>query len=82
MVPIGVVDMVTGSQIKAARALLGWQQKQLADRTGLSITMIKRVETGFIGSISARAYFALVQGLEAHGIEFVGEEGVRLRKPE
>jgi transcriptional regulator with XRE-family HTH domain len=82
MIPDGAVDMVTGSQIKAARALLGWQQKQLVEMTGISIATIKRVEAGFIGSISARTYVKLIQTLEAHGIEFVGEEGVRLRKAE
>lgn len=38
--------MTTIEQIRAARALLGWSQGDLADRAGLSQTGIARIESG------------------------------------
>jgi len=38
--------MVTVEQIRAARALLGWSQSELADQAGLSQTGIARIESG------------------------------------
>jgi transcriptional regulator with XRE-family HTH domain len=36
--------MIDGRQIRAARALIGWGQNELADATGLSVQTIKNVE--------------------------------------
>lgn len=36
--------MITGTQIRAARALLGWSQSELARRSGASLPTIKRLE--------------------------------------
>jgi transcriptional regulator with XRE-family HTH domain len=38
--------MVFGSQIRAARALIGLKQAELAKAAGLSTTAIKNIETG------------------------------------
>lgn len=81
---------VTTQQIKAARALLGWSQTELAQASRLSVPTIKRIEsrTGDLGGrpdTSAR----IVAALESGGAEFIPENGggvgVRLRggrKPE
>jgi transcriptional regulator with XRE-family HTH domain len=72
-------------QIKAARALLGWSQDDLADRSGLSIPTIKRLEAAE-GEIGGRAETreAIVGALREGGIEFIAENGggmgVRLAK--
>ena len=44
--------MLTGEQIRAARALLRWGQKQLAEAAGVSIETVKRLEKT-VGPISA-----------------------------
>jgi transcriptional regulator with XRE-family HTH domain len=72
-------------QIKAARALVGWSQEDLAANSGVSVPTIKRLESAD-GEIGGRAETgeALVGALEKAGIEFIAENGggagVRLRK--
>ena len=81
---------VTTRQIKAARALLGWSQAELAKATGLSVPTIKRIESR-AGDLGGRADTAarIVAALGAAGAEFIPENGggvgVRMRegrKPE
>jgi transcriptional regulator with XRE-family HTH domain len=38
--------MITGAQIRAARALIGWKQSELAERSGISEISIKNIERG------------------------------------
>jgi predicted transcriptional regulator len=72
-------------QIKAARALVGWSQGDLADKSGISVPTIKRLEAAN-GDIGGRAETgdALVVALEKAGIEFIAENGggagVRMKK--
>jgi transcriptional regulator with XRE-family HTH domain len=40
------VTMITGAQIRAARALVGWKQTELAERAGVSEISIKNIERG------------------------------------
>jgi transcriptional regulator with XRE-family HTH domain len=63
-------------QIKAARALLGWSQDELAARAGISIATIKRLEAAE-GGIGGRAETreALVTTLQKAGIEFLSGNG-------
>ena len=72
-------------QIKAARALLGWSQSQLAESSGKSVQTIKRLEAqgGMMGGRDTTAQDIRL-ALEASGIEFIEEAGalgVILRKP-
>ncbi len=70
--------MVTIEQIKAARALLGWSQGELAKHAGLSQTGIARIEIGTqTPTITTLQKIQLV--FEANGIEFI-EGGVRKSK--
>jgi len=77
--------MLTSEQIRAARALLRMEQKDLAERSGVSLPTIKRLETqpGPLGA-HGRTVDALRTALEAAGIIFVEQNGegpgVRLRK--
>lgn len=72
-------------QIKAARALLGWSQDDLAARAGVSTPTVKRLESAE-GEIGGRAetQVALLAALREGGIEFIAENGggmgVRLAK--
>ena len=76
---------VTTAQVKAARALLGWSQGDLAEASGVSHPSIKRLEadTGELGGY-ADTREKIVGALEKAGVIFVEENGdgpgVRLRK--
>jgi transcriptional regulator with XRE-family HTH domain len=77
---------VTTGQIKAARALLGWSQADLAGACGLSVPTVKRIESKG-GELGGRADTAarIVVALEKAGAEFILEDasggvGVRLRQ--
>jgi transcriptional regulator with XRE-family HTH domain len=78
------IPKVSIEQIKAARALLGWSQNDLANASGVSIPTVKRLEAAS-GTIGGRAETgaALQKALETAGIEFIPENGggagVRLR---
>jgi transcriptional regulator with XRE-family HTH domain len=77
--------MKTIDQLRAARGLLGWSQSELAERAGLSLPTVKRLEGGFGPKVSEEAQFKLQKAIEAAGIEFLDENGgglgVRYRKP-
>ena len=74
---------LTSEHVRAARALLRWEQKTLAARSGVSLPTIKRLEIqpGVL-SAYAETVLAIRKAFEAAGIEFQnsGELGVRLRK--
>lgn len=81
--------MITAAQMRAARALLGIDQRQLAELAGISVPTIQRMEAsdgnvrGVIDSL-----VKVVEALERAGIELIGENavssgggrGVRLRQ--
>ena len=76
---------VSSEVIRAARALLRWEQRDLAHASSVSLPTIKRLESkpGTLGA-HASTVSALTKALEAAGIEFIDENGggpgVRLRK--
>jgi predicted transcriptional regulator len=76
---------LTSEQVRAARMLLRWEQKDLAEASGVSLPSIKRLEThpGELGA-QDRTIQALVRALEKAGVEFIPENGggagVRLAK--
>jgi predicted transcriptional regulator len=77
--------VITIKQLKAARALLGWSQADLADHSGVSEPTIARLESAD-GQVGGRGETVrkIRSALEAGGIEFIDENGggrgVRLRK--
>lgn len=76
--------MITPRQIRAARALLGWSQQELADKAIVSLNAVTRLERGDVDP-RVSTVSAIQKALEKAGIEFIesGEkgEGVRLRHP-
>lgn len=80
--------MITAAQLRAARALIGLDQRQLAGLSGLSVPTIQRMEAS-VGVIRGNvdSLMKLVDALEAAGIELIGEDaaspgggrGVRLK---
>ena len=75
---------LSAEQLRAARALLGWSQTRLAEKAGLSLPTVKRVEIERGPRVSDAARLALRVALESGGVEFISENGggpgVRLRK--
>lgn len=81
--------MITAAQMRAARALLGIDQRQLAELAGISVPTIQRMEAsdgnvrGVIDSL-----VKVVEALDRAGIELIGDNvvsssggrGVRLRQ--
>jgi len=78
--------MITGAQVRAGKALLDWSGTDLAERAGVAISTIRRVEAcdGLLQSASVKVLQALKNALETGGIEFIGSPedrpGVRLTK--
>ena len=83
--------MISSAQMRAARALLGIDQKQLAEMAGVSVPTIQRMESsqgnvrGVVGTLTK-----IIEALEAAGLELIGNEhpsqgrgrGVRLKEPQ
>jgi transcriptional regulator with XRE-family HTH domain len=66
--------VITAAQLRAARALLGIDQRELAQRCSLSLPTIQRMEAseGVIrGNVDSLV--KLVEALSAAGIELIGE---------
>jgi transcriptional regulator with XRE-family HTH domain len=80
--------MITAAQMRAARALLGIDQKELAKLSGVSLPTIQRMETsagnvrGVVDTLTK-----VVEALDRAGVELIGPgaqsvgtgRGVRLR---
>lgn len=79
------IPKVSTEQIKAARALLGWTQHDLANAAEISSPTVKRLEArpGQVGGLPATVR-AICDALEDAGVEFIlengGGVGVRLKK--
>ena len=69
--------MITAAQLRAARALLGLDQRRLAELSGLSVPTIQRMEAsdGLVrGNVDS--LMKLMGGLDSAGIELIGEGAV------
>jgi len=69
--------MITAAQMRAARALLGLEQRQLAELSGLSVPTIQRMEAsdGVVrGNVDS--LMKLTAALDAAGVELIGEGAV------
>jgi transcriptional regulator with XRE-family HTH domain len=80
--------MITAPQLRAARALLGIDQRKLAELSGLSVPTIQRMEaSGAMIRGNVDSLMKLISALEDAGIELIGEgatsqtggRGVRLK---
>jgi predicted transcriptional regulator len=79
-----VLTMISARQIRAARALLGWTQQQLADAAIVSFGAVTRLERGEVDPRMS-TMTAIQAALSKAGVEFLSPgdkgEGVRLQKP-
>ena len=79
-------SMLYTAQIKAARSLLGWKQRDLAKAAGIGLATIQRIEKSEGPASGNYSTVLKIQAaLERAGIEFTDGErdgiGVRLRRP-
>ena len=80
------IAMISGKQIRAARALLGWKQRELAAAAGLSEVSIKNAERGVVDSRGSTLN-AIQRAFDSAGVVFLdtgdtrdGGPGVRLKE--
>lgn len=69
--------MISIKQIRAARGLLNWTQKDIADKAGLSREAIKNIENE-ISTPRKDTLSVIKAAFESHGVEFLSGEGVRM----
>ena len=80
------IAMISGNQIRAGRALLGWKQRELAAAAGLSEVSIKNTERGVVDSRGSTLN-AIQRAFDRAGVIFLdtgdtrnGGPGVRLKE--
>jgi len=80
--------VITAPQLRAARSLLGIDQRRLAELSGLSVPTIQRMEaSNSIIRGNVDSLMKLIAALEVSGVELIGEgaasqgggRGVRLK---
>ncbi|MGY4500860.1 putative transcriptional regulator [Bradyrhizobium sp. GM24.11] len=82
--------MITSFQMRAARALLGIDQRTLAELAGVSLPTIQRMEasTGNVRGV-VETLIKVVEAFDRAGVDLIGEQarsdsggrGVRLKEP-
>lgn len=70
--------MISGRQIRAARALLDWSQERTGQKAGVSDRTIKKAEDE--GGVSPSMLAKIQSAFEHHGVEFLPSDGVRMRE--
>lgn len=77
--------MITGAQIREARALLGWSRSHLARLAKVQLATVQRAEASAGEAAITLAHQSAIRSLlEEAGVEFTNgdQPGVRLRKQE
>lgn len=82
--------MISAAQLRAARALLGLDQRRLAELAGVSLPTVQRMEAS-AGNVRGKVdtLTRIVEALDAAGVELIGNgqpsqglgRGVRLKEP-
>jgi transcriptional regulator with XRE-family HTH domain len=69
--------MITAAQLRAARALLGIDQRELAEMSGVSLPTIQRMEAsdGTVRGV-IDTLMKVVEALDRAGIELIGDNAV------
>lgn len=72
--------MITASQLRAARALLGMDQRALAEASGLSLPTIQRMEASdSVIRGQVESLMKLIAALDTAGVELIGEDAISER---
>ncbi|GGA72265.1 MAG: helix-turn-helix domain-containing protein [Pseudomonadota bacterium] len=83
--------MISAAQLRAARALIGIDQRRLAELAGVSLPTVQRMEAS-AGNVRGKidTLTRIVEALDAAGVELIGNgqpsqgqgRGVRLKEPQ
>jgi transcriptional regulator with XRE-family HTH domain len=78
------IKMITSCQIRAARALINKSARELAEKSGVGVATIRRMELAeCVPSSNAQTLELVKKTLEMEGVEFIGtpddRPGVRLK---
>lgn len=73
--------MVTGRQIRAARALLEWKAEDLAREAGLTRVTISKIESDSVQP-QEKTLACIIAAFDKYGVEFTEDEGVKMRRHE
>jgi predicted transcriptional regulator len=86
----GGAALITACQLRAARALLGIDQRRLAEMSGVSLPTIQRMEAsdGHVRGV-VQTLTKVIEALDKAGVEIIGDNmesrrggrGVRLKAP-
>lgn len=71
--------MITPVQCKMARTAVGWSTRELAERASVGATTVNRFEVDARAPIKA-TLMAIQRALENEGVEFLDDDGVRIRR--
>ena len=79
-------NVLTGAQIRAARAMLGWSADDLSNRAGIARRTLVAIENAGNDPRANLTTMSKIKGtLEAAGIEFIGTPenapGIRIHAP-
>lgn len=66
--------MITGRQVRAARALLSWTQEMLAEKAVVALTALKRIESERALATHESTRDQVRRALEAAGIVFIASD--------
>jgi transcriptional regulator with XRE-family HTH domain len=78
------MSIITSDQVRAGKALLRWSGEDLAEKSGVSLSSIRRVESAesIPEGQNLKTLLAIRSALEIGGVEFIGtpedRPGVRL----
>ena len=81
-----IMSIITSDQVRAAKALLRWSGEDLAKKSGISLSSIRRVESAqsIPEAQNLKTLLSIQAALESGGVEFIGtpedRPGVRLIK--
>ena len=67
--------MINYFQLRAARALTGLSQAEVAEAAGVSVPTLKRAEAGGPIKVADDTIAAIAKALEKAGVEFIAENG-------
>lgn len=83
--PMQALELQCGTQVRAARALLEWEQADLAKAAGVSLPTVHRMERLGPHRCTLSNLLKVQNALKSAGVIFLPDDGeglgVRLRKP-
>jgi transcriptional regulator with XRE-family HTH domain len=77
--------LITSDQIRAARALLRWSGKDLAEKSGVGFSTVMKMESDSgVPNSNFKTFESIRKAIEDAGVEFIGspdsQAGVRWKK--